>query len=76
MTSNKSEKIQKLDNLDNLNVNRRIFISKEHQKVMATEGEDEISEETRLTKGDKTPNAAQQFDNSAILTLMGKTSKI
>lgn len=40
---------------------------------MATEADDEISEETRLTKGDRTPKEVEEFENSDVLTLTGDT---
>ena len=40
---------------------------------MVAEGDDEISVETRLTKGDKIPTAAEDADKSNLLTLTGET---
>ena len=50
-----------------------IYISKEHQKVVAEERDDEISIETRLTKWDKISAGAEDADESDFSDLTGET---
>ena len=73
MTISEADEKDKLDHFDNLNADKKVFISKEHQRAMAAEGDDEISEETRLTKGDRVPKPANDTDDSDLSTLTGET---
>ena len=49
---------------DEVNAEREVFISKDHQRALAMDEDDEISVETRLTKGDAAPPAATTDDVS------------
>ena len=73
MTSVEADEMDKLDNLETLNVNKYIYISKEHQQVMETEGDDDLLLESRLIKGDQTPAAAVDKDDTDVSTLTGDT---
>ena len=75
LTIDEADEMDKLDNLDNLNAEKKIYISKEHQKVMGIEGDDDISIETRLTKGDKLPTAVDETDDLSALTGETRESK-
>jgi len=75
LTIDEADEMDKLDNLDNLNAEKKIYISKEHQKVMGIEGDDDISIETRLTKGDKLPTAVEETDDLSELTGETRESK-
>ena len=52
----------------------QLFISKYHQKAIAMEG-DEISVETKLTKGDTAPRPAEKCDKISELTESTRESK-
>ena len=73
LTVAEADEMDKLDNLENLNANKKVYISKEHQQVMAAEGDDDLSVESRLTKGDQIPTVADDEDNSDLSTLSGET---
>ena len=63
----------KLDDLNNLNTIKQQYISKDHQKVMVLEGDEEVSVDIRLTKGNVAPPTAPSFDNTDISVLTGDT---
>ena len=73
MTVVEADEMDKLDNLESLNANKKVYISKEHQQVMAAEGDDDFSLESRLTKGDQTPAAAVDKEDTDVSTLTGET---
>ena len=49
------------------------YISKDHQKVMVVDGDDDISVESRLAKGDFTPVAADDANESYMSALTEET---
>jgi len=49
---------------DEVNAEPEVFISKDHQRALAMDDDDEVSIETRLTKGDAAPPAASNDDLS------------
>ena len=49
---------------DEANAEAEIFISKDHQRALTMDEDSVVSEETRLTKGDRTPPAASSDDVS------------
>ena len=49
---------------DEVNAEQDVFISKDHQRAMAMDNDDDISTETRLTKGDLAPPPAATDDVS------------
>ena len=55
MTQEEKIEFERLDEMEEqMNAEIEIYISKDHQQVLAID-KDEISEETRLTKGDAAP---------------------
>ena len=55
LSSDEKEEIDRLDDMENMAIAEvEVFVSKDQQKAMAMD-DDDISEETRLTKGDRAP---------------------
>ena len=73
LTKDKTDEMIKLDNLDNLNAIKKQYVSKDHQKLMALEGDEEVSLDIRLTKGNVPPSATPSPDNIDISALTWET---
>ena len=72
LSADEKEELDRLDEMEDAALAEvDVFVSKDQQKAMALD-EDDISEETRLTKGDKTPPPAQG-SNEDVSTMTGDT---
>ena len=72
LSADEKEELDRLDEMEDAALAEvEVFVSKDQQKAMALD-EDDISEETRLTKGDKTPPPAQG-SNEDVSTMTGDT---